>query len=120
MDRYAVISRRLDRVPRQSVSVLQRYYGDDGARCGGSRHGRIMALYPLTATGRALLASAGSSPVSMGQLDRFSSWLLEDTSRTPNLTRRAALARVDSEARELYRAAVEAWNATPRRRLSDH
>jgi hypothetical protein len=47
------VSRRLTRVSRTAYAVLSAYYGDMGTALG------TRAIYPLTATGRALLAGEG-------------------------------------------------------------
>jgi hypothetical protein len=61
LNRYAYISRILSRVGRAApfgLDVLSAYYGDQGARWGRTRHGRLFSVYPLTEAGKELLRRA--------------------------------------------------------------
>ena len=119
IERYAIVSRRLDRVPLRLVAVLEAYYGDSGGRWGRTRHGRILATYRLTAPGLKLLRRAqGKSDnpdLDLGPNERIANQLNLEALQ-PNPNRRRLINAADAEARTLYAASVEAWNATPRRR----
>lgn len=53
--RYAVVSRRLSRMPRSLAVSLAAAYGDEGSECALTPKGRAWAVTPYTSAGRKLL-----------------------------------------------------------------
>lgn len=119
LERYAAVSRRLDRVERAHVEVLTAYYGDTGARWGRTRHGRTFAVYALTPAGHKLVRMAmlgsGTDGVHLSAGERIGVQAeLEKTQ--PKATRRALLDAADRQARELVEAASVEWGKSGGRR----
>lgn len=119
LERYAAVSRRLDRVESQHVEVLAAYYGDTGARWGRTRHGRVFAVYALTPAGHKLVRMAmlgsGTDGVHLSASERIGVQAeLEKTQ--PKQQRRALLDAADRQARELVDAASVAWGKSWRGR----
>lgn len=74
---YAVVSARVMRVERlhaMSAVVLETIFGDAGQRWTGTAHGRLGALYHLTAKGRAICTEAAKVP---GAIDMTSAQRIE-------------------------------------------
>jgi hypothetical protein len=74
---YAVVSSRVMRVERlhaQSAVVLEVLFGDAGQRWTGNAHGRLGALFYLTAKGRAMCSEAAKAA---GALDMTSAQRIE-------------------------------------------
>lgn len=111
--RYAKVSRRLSRLERQdraSAAVLQAYYGVDGLRWGGTDHGRLTALIPLTRAG-AKLIDAEPNELGLGVRELFAN-LVADHARKKTPPRSGALMRATEEAGALYLTACKAWGLT--------
>lgn len=122
--RYAVVSRRLmqlERTSRVSLQVLEAYYGDRGALCSEPKRdddgkviaqpvGRLVAVYPLTATGGRLLRASDDGKRARFHLAPMQR--MENIVRQPGTQeRKELLARVLREAEQLFADACSAWNA---------
>jgi hypothetical protein len=111
--RYAKVSRRLTRLEgsdRQSAAVLQAYYGVDGLRWGGTDHGRLTAVLPLTRAG-ARLIDGESNELGLGVRELFAN-VIADHVRKKTPGRASALMAATTEAGKLYVSACRAWNLT--------
>lgn len=115
LQRFAWVSRRLALLPGMlHAEVLEAFYGDAGARWGLTRHGRILALYPLTRKGSAWSAAARkesekhrkSSDLSPSEILGVQAELEKSQ---PKRERRAALDTCERQAKVLYVQAVRAW-----------
>lgn len=116
LQRYALVSRRLDRAGSANSRVretLTVYYGDIGARWGRTRHGRLLGLYSLTSAGKKLLLRGGDSGVDLTPAERIGVEAeLERAQPKPN--RRALLTAAHMQALAMFGAAAEAWNSARR------
>ncbi len=111
LTRFAVTSRRLERVKAKSprlFSALVAYYGDLGARWVLTDHGQIFALYHLTAAGKTL-ARAAVADNDKTPAERIGVQANEDA-KHPKRERTMLLDAAGAEARELYASAAVAWN----------
>lgn len=108
---YARVSRMLDAVAEldaRALVVLETFYGDEGARWGRTRQGRIFALYKLTKAGRQLLARDGGSDLAVSASERLANERdLELQQAKPG--RRQLLNAADEQARALYEQACRVW-----------
>jgi hypothetical protein len=94
MRRFARVSRKLRLMSAQQVEVLARYYGDIGSSWVLSPAGRIGAVYPMTAHGKALIAD----------------WL-RTRPEAESFIRHDEMHKADDEARELLADAQNNWKA---------
>jgi hypothetical protein len=111
--RYAKVSRRLSRLENQdraSAAVLQAYYGVDGLRWGGTDHGRLTALIPMTRAGARLLEHEENA-LGLGVRELFANFML-DQSRKRSAGQKESLMHATAEAGQLYVRACRAWNTT--------
>lgn len=116
LQRYALVSRRLDRAGDSSGRVRETlgvYYGDVGARWGRTRHGRLFGLYALTPAGKKLLMRGGESGTTLTPAERLGVEAeLERAQPKPN--RRALLTAAHMQALEMFGTAALAWNGAGR------
>ncbi len=126
LTRFAIVSRRLGKVAEvspESAQVLVAFYGDQGARYGRTRLGRLFAVYPHTSAGQELALAAASEAkcVPLSHLERLEvqAELQHDMARLPagkidetHARRQRLLTEASKEAAALYHAAVAIWNAT--------
>lgn len=116
--RYALVSRRLDRMTDSGIEVLQLFYGDRGARWAGTKEGRLLALYHLTPAGAKLAARGITREMreTLGELglrlDEAVWNECEAQRQRPTATRASQLERSREQAERLLGAASEQWCAT--------
>jgi hypothetical protein len=117
--RYALVTRRLMQLERQSrtsVQVLEAYFGDRGARCSEPKRdddgrlvaavGRLVAVYPITAAGKDLLhESSKKSRLHLTPIAR-----MENIVRQPSAEQKALLAKAERSATAMLHEACERWN----------
>lgn len=109
--RYAKVSRRLGRLETRSrwaVPVLQAYYGVDGLRWGGTDHGRLTALVPMTRAGGKMIG-AEPNELGLGVRELFANIMLGQA-RKSSKGQKDALMHATAEAGQLYIRACRAWN----------
>lgn len=110
--RFATVSRVIRAVAETSpvlASVLRAYYGDQGARWGLTKNGRIFSVYPLTKAGRRLLETSRRKSESRDAVlhdDEVLGVEQELQRAQPNDLRRLLLTRADMEARGLHVGAL--------------
>lgn len=112
--RYARVSRRLDALNPTDVAVLAAYHGDQGARWGATKRGRLFAVYALTKAGARLLRAAQRrTTADLGLSASDSLGVVADVNDTqPKAERRADLAEARIEAERMLTAAWTAWCAS--------
>ncbi len=110
--RFATMSRVIKAVACTKTvlaSVLRAYYGDQGARWGLTKNGRIFAVYPLTVAGQRLLKMSRRRSEARDDVLQDAEVLgveQELQRMQPNDIRRLLLDRADREARVLHAEAV--------------
>lgn len=113
---FAGVSRKLahvDAVSLQAGRVLRWYYGDEGARWGKTKHGRIFSLYSHTPAGEALvekIEAIEKSPVFLTVAERLG--VIAEIQRLPmqsKMWRKRALDQADKQAWQMYRDACMCW-----------
>lgn len=115
--KYALVSRRLDRVASVDpllVEALASYYGDAGARWGRTRYGRLFTLYALTPAGHKLVRMSmrsTSDAITLTAIERIGVEADLDAQQ-PKPKRRALLDAAARQAAELYDRMCDAWNAS--------
>lgn len=116
--RYALVSRRLDRLSDAALEVLSLFYGDRGARWAGTVQGRMLSLYHLTQAG-GKLAARGITAVMRDTLGELGLRLdeaiwneCEAQRATPTATRKQQLEKAHEQAVELFRSASTEWLGT--------
>lgn len=111
---YATMSRVIKAVAEASsllACTLRAYYGDQGARWGLTKNGRIFAVYPLTKAGQRLLEVSRRRSESRDTVLRDDEVLgveQELQRAQPNDMRRLLLDKADREARVLHADALHA------------
>lgn len=117
LDRYAKVSRWLGLVAEHSnaaVEVIRTYCGEVGARWARTRHGRIMALYPLTPAGKKLVSmglEGGKQEVQLSAAERIG--VHAELERLQPQERRRLLLDAAHEQAEAYLAAAAGiWDQT--------
>lgn len=112
--RFATVSRVVRAVADMSAALagaLRAYYGDQGARWGLTKNGRIFAVYPLTKAGQRLVEASRRRSESRDAVLREDEVLgveQELQRQQPNDLRRLLLDRADREARVLHANALRA------------
>lgn len=116
--RYALVSRRLDRVGESTFEVLRLFYGDRGTRWAGTIQGRIMVLYHLTPAGGKLAARGITAKMreALGELGlRLDEAIwneCEAQRQKPSDKRKSQIDSAHLQALRLLGAASVEWNAT--------
>jgi hypothetical protein len=116
MRRFARVSRKLRLMSAQQVEVLARYYGDIGSSWVLSPAGRIGAVYPMTAHGKAMIADwlrtrpEAESFIRHDEIIRTVAAVNRRATTPDDLVRRK-LHKADDEARELLADAQNNWKA---------
>lgn len=123
LDTYARVSRRLLAVEREwwlAAVVLERFFGDTGARWADSDEKRIFALYPLTRAGGKLLrvdAKAHPDRVEMRDDERIGVLsALEKMPTQSKRTRRLLLMSCEKQAVALLAEAGRLWNQVSKKK----
>lgn len=119
LERFARVSRRLLAVSRTDAlahRVLELYYGDSGARWSHQQGvGQVAAIYPLTATGRALARQLRSARSGGGGPDMRDDELIASDVTVQIVNRNELRAKrhekMRREADELLVRAARAWVA---------
>jgi hypothetical protein len=116
MRRFARVSRKLRLMSTQQVEVLARYYGDIGSSWVLSPAGRIGAVYPMTACGKALIADWLRTRPEAEAFIRHDEIIrtvaaVNRRATTPDDLVRRKLHKADDEARELLADAQNNWKA---------
>lgn len=115
--RFATMSRVVKAVAAAKAvlaGALRAYYGDQGARWGLTKNGRIFAVYPLTAAGQRLLKMSRRRSEVVLQDDEVLGVEQEIQRSQPNDIRRLLLDRADREARVLHAEAILSADAVCR------
>jgi hypothetical protein len=116
--RYALVSRRLDRLSESAFEALKLFYGDRGSRWAGKVQGRLLALYPLTPAGAKLAARGITREMrdTLGELGlRLDEAIwneCEAQRATPTANRKQQLEKAHAQAGELLYAASLEWRDT--------
>ena len=117
LTQYARVSRRLLAVERAwptGAVVLERFFGDTGARWADSDEKRLFALYPLTRAGQKLLkADAKAHPDRVEMRDDERIGVLSALEKMPTQskrTRRLLLMSCEKQAVALLAEAGRLWN----------
>lgn len=114
--RRSRISTRLARASIEAQHVLRIYYGDQGARWGRTKHGRIFSLYGITKAGAELVRKveeAEESPVFLPVSERLG--VIAELQGIPSQSKRSrklALDAADRQAWDMYRASCVSWLRT--------
>lgn len=109
---YAIVSRRLSRMPKALSLALQAAYGDEGEANASTRRGRAWAVMPLTVAGRKLLEHHRTLPDAGENQFRAVLALTEmadEENQDP--ARKRLLAEAVEQAVRLTRRAEEYWTA---------
>ncbi len=111
LSRFAKVSRKLRCMDEVSCRTMEAYYGDVGARWGRELVGRLFAIYPLTKTGRSMIAAVRAKFESSDEIrdDEVIATEADLQTRQPNDIRRKKLEKVRDEADDLLISAHQAW-----------
>lgn len=112
LTRYALVSRRLSRMPLVLSLALQAAYGDEGEANASTLRGRAWAVMPLTTAGRKLLEQHRALPdagENQFRAVRALTEMAEEKSQDP--ARKRLLADAIEQAVRLTRRAEDSWTA---------